>query len=179
MQAKSSYAGVEFEIDDRWRFYVPSLDKFYDSYGLMTNGIDAASKAIVANKREKLSLPVIDKDGNELTLTGIHAGHGHFVVSPKPESSFHSVYAVIPREPWIVAAIEEKRCLEKLAGQIGEVVDKFAIKEGSRYRNFDSSMHASEVARVRKAFDEQTAAAKATNLQAELAKLEPEKKIRL
>src|SRR3990167_9088297 len=76
---------MRFEVD--WPEDLASdRDQAYDSYALACEAIDRREKTRAAVKREKLSLAVITDNGEAVTLTGIHAGHGGYLSTPALKS---------------------------------------------------------------------------------------------
>lgn len=93
--------GIEFFIDEFFKFVLikeqvdPDSDehgeKQFDSYAEMQTYIENQQKTVVANKRVKISEPALivsDDDDDTLmqvTITGLHSGHGKVITSPKPQ----------------------------------------------------------------------------------------------
>ena|SRR3990167_1057398 len=83
------YGDIKIRLNDAMRFEVDwpeematNHDTPYDSYALACDAIDRREKTRATVKREKLSLAVITDNGEAVTLTGIHAGHGGYLSSP-------------------------------------------------------------------------------------------------
>lgn len=170
LKASGKYHDIEFELDGRWRFRVPDLDKEFDSYMAMTEAIDRNAKFVVAAKRRKLNIPAVTEGGDKLLVTGVHSGHGHAITNPKRERYDDDFY---PDTPLVAESLKERRRLASDAERVEVLLDGFNLRY-KNYRSFDSSQHGAEVERLKKIAAKAEAAAR-TPLAEALKKVKPRK----
>lgn len=143
-----TYDGVEFVIDEQFWFGVPSLDQRWQSYAEMTEGIDKSRKAIESHAREKLSLKCVDSECNAVTVTGIHAGRGQLLVTPKRDSSRYGIY---PDVGWIREALEASRDVEDRLARIRDALKGLALESVASYA-FNPVYYADYVANLKQQY---------------------------
>ena len=82
--------------------------------------LEDARKAIEKDIKDiigGLSLPVILADGSPNTLTGIHGGHGGFLLTSKSTDRYDAL-TIYPAHPTITKLIEERKALGQAQRQI-------------------------------------------------------------
>jgi hypothetical protein len=174
-KADGECQGVDFYVDEYWKFRVPSLDRSYDSYKQMADALERHSKEIVAAKRAKLNLPVICSEGESRAIVGIHAGNGSLTIKPK-QVKYSRLGRLYPDLPWIRQSLEKMKGLRDEAEKIEAALGHVALDLHRNTYRFDPSMHAGEVQRIEKEHAAKTKAAEATTLAKLLEK--PVKRIR-
>jgi hypothetical protein len=161
-QANGTCFGVEFYVDERWRFHVPDLAKSYESYEQMKAAIEGQAKRIEATKKTKLALAVVNEDGEPTTVVGVHAGHGRGLVKPKIEIGHGGAF---PDVPWIRSAIARGKDLQSQADDIHRVLNRFRLGIDDY-----SNKYSSCPTELQRLYDKLMAAANASSLQQELGK---------
>lgn len=145
-RADGECCGIEFFVDEFWNFKVPSLDKRFDSFEQMKAYLGANQKALLATKREKLKIAALDREGNKVTITGVHAGHGGLTTSPKTDT-YTSLY---PETKLTQAAIAEANRLQADLGHIEEFLKTQSFKTNrDHYNRWDISQHSDEIKRIK------------------------------
>lgn len=91
-----------------------------------------AAAATVAKR--KLALRVIDRDGLETNITGIHAGHGKITTSPRTDSP-----AVYVLTPFVLGLVERLGVLEREVQAITRKLSRVLIRS-QRYSSGASEM---------------------------------------
>lgn len=150
-RADGKYHDTEFYVNQYWQFCVPELDRVFADYETMTTAIDNKAKELEAARREKMSIACITKDGKKVTLTGIHAGHGGFLTTPKIEK-FSNDTVLYPDCSLVASAMLFRDGLENQLERANAALKLLAVN------NFDSGwgshkqqlVHATEVSRVKK-----------------------------
>jgi hypothetical protein len=172
-QSSGTYADVEFYIDDRWKFYIPSLDRSYDDYGQMTAAITRSQEAEKAvARRRPMAIPIVTNKLEQLVITGIHAGHGHFVTKPKcDELSYRQLYVDVQ---WIREALAEVQRLEARRDHINDALSTFQLYDSKEYR-FDPGKSLDRHTAAEDAAAKALKAAEKTDLDNELLKTAPRK----
>lgn len=98
------HQGVKIQVSDSGQFYVPELERMYETKAKAVEAIDRHLKESEKSRREKLALPCLEQDGTEIVVTGFHAGHGHVLTSPKRKSDYHPLlYADTPKARALLA----------------------------------------------------------------------------
>ena len=126
--------GVEFNITEAYKFYCPSTKNYYGSYQELHDALERKEKTEEATKRKKLGLKTIDHRGVSRTITGIHAGHGSLIVSPKLER--YADKKLWPPVDWLRKAIEEKIALEKQVEILDTILLEFRLNSVGGGYNF-------------------------------------------
>lgn len=139
--AKGEIGGVEFHVDNRWRFCV--FDRAYDTYKEMCEAIERKEKADEAIARRKVNLSVLTRDGKEVKITGVHAGNGTVITKPKVDLGRHgdTCYPVVP---WIAEALEEVAILSRRVAQLRSILRKFSV-DTSRDWRFRPGDHSQQI----------------------------------
>lgn len=157
--ASGEYQGVEFYLDQFWRFRVPELDEaLFESKGRMESAIDEMLKARAKASREKVSVKVIGQDGVARELTGIHAGNGSLLLSPKYESRYgrSSLYLNCDLAN---QAIKAKAELDARLEVIEEVLEKLKISaESSMFDSYKPEKFPEYMERLKKSISSATKA---------------------
>jgi hypothetical protein len=142
-RADGTCEGMEFYIDNFWRFVVPGLDKYFKSHDEMREAIEREGKKIAAAQKRKVSIAGITEKGVEVVVTGVHAGHGGLITSPKTDKHI-DVYV---NTPIAKAAREELRRLQSDVERVEFLLEMHKLNEGN-YRTFNPSMHESDIRRI-------------------------------
>lgn len=128
------YGGVEFYLDRMWRFTVPSLGRYYDTYQQMTDALDRVQAAEKRAKKVKLAIAVLTEDGKPTTITGINAGHGHVITKPPVDGLGRYAARCYPDVPWIRDAIAKRKRLEGQARHIDRALRSVNIDTSPDYQ---------------------------------------------
>jgi hypothetical protein len=141
--AKGTCEGFEFHVDRNYRFVFDEMSIAYQSYSALQEAITRHIKDNEASVRKKLSIAVIDDMGTKRIVTGIHAGHGGLLVSPKMDRfSMHSVYHDVG---WVGLLIALKKRLENNLERVTKLLKLFKVDSNPTYRTWSSSMHSDAV----------------------------------
>lgn len=100
--------------------YCESLQKAKDQ-------IDKATSAQRAQKRVKLSLPILGSDGQPGILTGLHAGTGYF-------TGTNVEAGIYPDVPWIGYALKKLKAYEEEAKKLRQILHRYEIRRDYRGR---------------------------------------------
>lgn len=128
------WAGVTVELDSyNHQFYVPSLEKHYETAQQAKDAIERAGKAKTAAAKVKLSLAVVNDKGKALTVTGLHAGSGKFLTTPKSDRFDRD------REFYVGAEVVRKLIAERarLRALASGVDDQLADFRLTSYESYD------------------------------------------
>src|ERR1700722_16219204 len=106
MQTEYEYHLIQ--VTDKFLFSVtgPNVNDTFQSLGAAKEKIDTANKAIAAQNREGLSIPLYDEDGNEVTCTGVHGQHYSMLGVSKSGQRVSYVY---PHVEWVREMLVEHR----------------------------------------------------------------------
>ena len=63
-------------------------ERKYDTATAVREAIDRHERHKVITAKKKLALPVINKKGRALAITGVHAGNGNLLMNPKPGDGY-------------------------------------------------------------------------------------------
>lgn len=160
-QATGEVLGVEFYVDENWKFVVPELGSSHKSYDLMCDAIEKSQKEIQKSRTIKLDLACVSSTAQPFRVVGIHAGHGKPLTTPQGKWE----YSNYPDVKWITDAIKKKRELSREASRIGNAIDAFAI---GRSRGYRSSTYTHE--ELQEAYNQQFKAAESTTFEAAMKK---------
>ena len=144
-----TYNGVEFVIDKSFWFEVPSLEKRWQSYYEMTEGIDKSRKAVAAIEREKLSLKCVDSNGVSRTVNGVHAGNGSLLLTPKDKAYARST--IYPDLKWVREALKARMDAANHIAKMDDILHRMVIEPHKGY-GFDVADHPNCVARVKEQY---------------------------
>lgn len=149
-RADGEYSGTEFYITKYWKFIVPALDREFADYESMTTAIDSKIKDIESSRREKMSIACLTMNGAKVTLTGIHAGHGGFLTSPKLEK-FSNDRAIYPDCQLVRDAIKRRDDITASLNMIDDALKSLAVEkfDPGYGHNRKLLVHQDEVNRVK------------------------------
>jgi hypothetical protein len=162
---------MDFHLDQFWRFEVPELDRTFDTYEAMKAAIEASYKGVQAANRRKVNIAAISENGKKFLVTGVHAGHGKLITSPKQERFGRDDLFVETK--LVTQALAEKRRLQHDVARVDGLL-KLHRLDYHGYRTFHISMHDSEIKRLEKVVASATKL-KDTPLQDALVKIKVDK----
>lgn len=169
------YFGLPFHIDRFWKFCVPDLDKNFTDYESMKSAIERDMKRVKAAKNRKVSIEAIDNSGKKVTVTGVHAGHGHLITSPKRDR--YDCGELYVSTKLVVEAMKERSRLEYDISAVKGLLDAHRLDHRG-YRSFDMSMHEGELRRLEKVVEKSNGLA-SLPLQEALSKVPRRNKLEL
>lgn len=161
-----TWEGEQVLLDPYHRFHVPSLETAYESAREAKDAIDRKKAQLARVEKKKLSLAVVDSVGTPHTITGIHAGHGRKILSPKLSDRYLE-NDLFPTVDWIVAAIKKERSLRAEAQRIRDAIGRFELASDT-YGSGGCDL-AARYAEVESDYAKKLAAANKTTLEKELA----------
>lgn len=164
------YLSHTIRLTDSMEFNVKELDKNYPSYAQAKEAIERADKATNAVAKKKLSIACVNDEGEPITITGIHTGHGHLLTVPKIDSYRNSY--LYPDVAWIKEAIERKRKTDEESNRLLGAINEFRLSwDGGGWR-WDVSKYPSEIERLERVMAELKKSAEKTNLASAMKKQE-------
>ena len=153
--ASDSYDGVDFYINQYWKFVVPDLDREFADYESMKTAIENSVKKVVAAKKRKTSLAVVACGRNEsgvtaYTINGVHSGHGHFLLDPKPSDRWSTPSEFFVDCTTVRTAFRMIGEHEAMIRKLNNVLKRYQVTQpGGDYRNrFSTDDHEGAVKRV-------------------------------
>ena len=120
--------GVEFYLDAYWKFVVPALDRSFENYEAMKTAIEGSKKVLEAATRRRTNIAVVTKSFVQATVTGLHAGNGSLIVTPKlgGRYSMPRVYVDCPLAREVITLHAEAVDREH---RIGQLVGLFVLEK--------------------------------------------------
>lgn len=147
VKAEGVCLDMEFLLDRNWRFHVPDLNREFADYESMKTAIEGSAAKVQSAKRRKLNVAAVTEDGKKLLVTGVHAGHGGLITTPKRERfSSGEVYV---DTPLVAKALAEYRRLNHDIQRVEALLKTHDLVSHS-YRQFDLSQHEPEIKRIEK-----------------------------
>jgi len=159
------YGDIKIRLNDNMRFEVEwpedmasNRDEPYDSYALACDAIDRREKTREAVKREKLALAVISAEGEAVTLTGIHAGHGGYLSSPAIKAARWNT-TLYPDTPMVRRLLAEQARAEEEVSRLNGELYNLKLKGDSydrKNRTINLSIKAKDLAEETEAMQKMT-----------------------
>jgi hypothetical protein len=91
--AKWGDSDVFVAPDGTFSAVIGDVLKSAPSWAELQDKLDRLEKAQAALKKEKIAIKVVDEKLNSYTITGINAGHGGCITSPKTSLGYSSTFA--------------------------------------------------------------------------------------
>lgn len=170
MEWKHGEHAIELTEDKRFR--VKELERDYDSFRQAEEAAERAATAKAKVPKKKIAIPAIDAHGTSVMITGVHAGTGRVIASPKPAQSW-GTFKLYVNVPWIAAAIKEARMLRSRASRIDGFLFEFQLPTENGY-GFDSGMYPAAVEKLEREADAKRKKAEGTTLEKELPRFKEE-----
>ena len=106
----------------------------YDSMWSAKESVDKLIADKARQERVKLAIPMLDDDGNDVTITGLHGGHGKMLGIGNKTSY------VYPPVPWVREALREHKRLSEQASQLYRRTRSLAIQTQPYGRTFEDKV---------------------------------------
>lgn len=123
---------IKIADDGGMRFHVtgPLINGWYGAFAEAEVAIDETTRKHEAQNRKRIAIKVLDENGEDATVTGIHASNGSFL--GLPSKGYHGA-EFYPRVPWIAEALKRQKALKAAANVLNTKLRPFCV---SRY-SFD------------------------------------------
>lgn len=166
IKAKGDCLSEPFIVASDWRFHVPSLENWFDSYPEMRAAIERKQTAVAKAGRKKIAAVVLDDNGEEVTITGINAGNGYLTTTPKRQTAEWRGFTCYPVSDVAREAIKERNRLADESARIRKVLESLALPVSDR--NYSVEQYGDRLEFIEKTVAKETKEAQKKTLAGEL-----------